>query len=239
MVPEDLATYTPNQLEQMAINDLKRRPDVEHSAPINLERLVDGLPNVSIEYFDNLVAKHRVVGMVLKSGISDQNRTVLVDSQVAHNGPWSGYNAVLGEEYAHLRIHQSLFLLVSTVADFISLQSDPQWHRHEADARRFSDAIRMPADLLEVELGQLYPRLTGEYGFGDTMAVHDLVLSRLASKFRVSMEDIKRRMQQPQVRLEDRLLSSLQSRSGVLIPEDWVVTAQPRYTQGRLFETKR
>ncbi len=238
MVPENLATYTANELEHLAIDDLKRRPDVEHEAPINIEKLIEGLPNVSLELHDGLRAKHRVEGMVLKSSGDDKKLIVLVDSQV-YSGPWNAYNATLGEEYAHLRIHQNLQLFVDSVEDFIKLQSDPQWVKRESDARRYSDAIRMPSDLLEAEVQLLYPRLTSDFGFGDNLALYSLIRSRIADRFRVTTTDIQRRMQQPQVGLEDRLLSSLQSRANSLIPGDWEVVAKPQYTQGSLFDVER
>lgn len=235
MVPEDLATYSENDLERLAIEDLRRRPDVEFSAPINVELLIECLPNVTLKLKDGLRAKHRVEGMVLKASGADKSIEVWVDSLI-YAGPWHCYNATLGEEYAHLRIHRGLFLCVSTIDEFVALQSDPQWARHEADARRFSDAIRMPAELLNIEAAAIYPRLVNEVGFHDTLGVYNLLRGKLAGKFRVTTEDVLRRMQQPQVRLEDRLLSSLQSRSFELIPHDWIVEARPRGKQAYLFE---
>jgi hypothetical protein len=235
MIPLGLATYTENELELRAIQALRRRPDVEHDAPINVEFLIEGLPNVSLVYSDGLRAKHKVEGMVLKSASADKNIEVWVDTQIAI-GPWQDYNAVLAEEFAHLSLHDALQWSVSSVEDFVALQNDPQWQRHESDARRFSDAIRMPSGLLAAEMEVVYAHVVNEHGFGDTLRAYGLIRSKLAGRFRVTPEDVLRRVQQPQVALENRVLNSLQSRSPGMIPAAWTVEVRKPGQQLPLFD---
>lgn len=236
MVPTDLATYSENELERLAEQHLHRRPDVLHAAPIDLELLIDQhSEDVSLHLEDDLAARHKVEGGVWKDAHGNHELLVVIDRSL-FMGPWAAYNRALGEEYAHLCIHQALLLLVRTVDDFVALQSDPQWARHERDARRFSDAVRMPRDLLAAEASSAYAHAVDEHGFGDSARVLSLVRSRLASRFQTSMPDMRRRLQQPQVALEERLLRSLQACETSLMPESWTVEARPPRTQSTFWK---
>lgn len=236
MIPKDLATYSDYQLERLARETLKSRPDVEHSAPINVEWLLEGLPNfLGIEFIEDLRNNHQVEGMVLKHVDGHRELLVRIDLGI-FRGPWRHYNKVLCEEFAHITIHPALFYYISSEEDFFKLQRDPQWKRHEKDARRFVDAIMMPSDLLGSEISRFYPVIVDEHGFGDTLSVYELLISKLASHFRVSISDMRRRLQQPQVGLEDRLLNSLQTRNSELLPVSWSAEARPQYVQTELFD---
>ena len=236
MIPRDLATYSDWQLERLARETLESRPDVEHFAPINIEWLLEGLLDFAgIEYAEGLCDKHLVEGMVLKHVDGHRELLVRIDLGI-FRGPWPHYNKVLCEEFAHIIIHAALFLYVHSEEDFFALQRDPQWARHEKDARRFVDAIMMPCDLLGNEASQLYPAIVDEHGFGDTLSIYGLLISKLASRFRVTTSDMRRRLQQSQVGLEDRLLSSLQTRNSHLLPVGWSAEAKPQYVQSHLFD---
>lgn len=236
MIPKNLATYSDNDLEEIARKTLQSRPDVEHSAPINVEWLLEGLPNFAeIDLVEGLQHKHQVEGMVLKHVDGDRKLLVRIDLAI-FRGPWHHYNKVLCEEFAHITIHESLFLYVTSEEDFFELQRDPQWERHERDARRFSDAIMMPSDLLGIEASRFYPSIVDEHGFGDTLSVYELLISKLASRFRVSTPDMRRRLQHSQVGLENRLLNSLQTRNTELLPVGWSAEARPQYVQVTLFD---
>ena len=44
MIPDGLITYSTQQIEDMAARHLKCRPDIEISPPINLEKLIEYVP---------------------------------------------------------------------------------------------------------------------------------------------------------------------------------------------------
>ena len=236
MIPIDLATYTENQIEELARKTLRDRPDVEQAAPMNIEWLVEGLPNFAgLVISDGLKQRHNVEGMVLKYLDGHRELEVRIDRSV-YKGPWHQYSRALCEEFAHIVIHPSLFLHVNSEQDFVALQRHPQWHKHEEDARRFGDAVAMPRDLIASECERIYPSIVDEYGFEDTLSVFSLLIGKLAVRFRVHNSDVRRRLQQKQVGMEDRVLSSLQSRSLTVIPEKWSVEPRPQAAQPNLFE---
>lgn len=225
MIPQGLITYSDAEIERLARDALRRRPDVDLKAPINVELLVENEANVSLEIMYGLVHKHRVEGCVCKKYMSHE-LIVGVDQQILA-GAWPAYNAVLGEEYAHIRLHPALFLYVETATDFIRLQADPQWPRFEGDARRFSSAIRMPAELVCQAAEVIYARVVREDGFGNAVTIEKAVRNRLAVEFRVSLDDMQSRICSWPCDLRSRILASVQARSLVLIPESWSIRAVP------------
>lgn len=225
MIPQGLITYRDSEIERLAQDTLRRRPDVEFKAPINIELLVENEANVSLEVMYGLVHKHRVEGCVCKKYMSHE--LIVGVDQVMLAGPWPAYNAVLGEEYAHIRLHPALFLYVETAADFVGLQADPQWPRFERDARRFSAAIRMPTELVCPEAEAIYGHVVREDGFGNVVAIEKSIRNRLAEHFRVSLSDMQSRMQSWPCNLLDRIRMSIQSRSLTLIPGSWSLRAVP------------
>jgi hypothetical protein len=207
--------------------------DIEFSAPVNIERLVQDYPNVDMTIQAGLQFNHRVEGCVCKHMLS-RNITVCIDQRV-FTGPWPTYNQVLAEEYAHIVLHPPLFDYVQSVDDFVELQTDPQWHRYESDAKKFSVAIRMPPALVTSETEIAYRRVIDEYGFPDTASIEKHIRNRLAQTFRVSPEDMWRRMIGYPCYLRGRLLNSIQSKSERLLPSSWTVEAAPPTSQKTLF----
>lgn len=225
MIPPGLVTYSDGEIEQLARMELRRRPDVDFRAPINLEVLVENEEDVEMEVMYGLVYRHKVEGCVCKRYMS--NKLVVGVDQTILAGPWHGYNAVLGEEYAHIRLHPALFLYVETVEDFIKLQSDPEWRRFERDARKFSAAIRMPPELLSLEAEQLYVRTIREEGFVDPNTIEKSIRNRLADSFRVNPDEMQRRICSWPCDLRSRIVASVQSQSLILVPESWALKAVP------------
>ncbi len=146
-IPGDLVRYSQGQIECMAKELSRSRPDVPNLAPINVERLIENSPDVDLQIRESLKTRHRVEGCVCKERHS-KNLTVFVDMGV-FRGPWANYNTVLGEEFAHIKLHGALFLKVQAIEDFLQLQRHEQWHRIERDAKAFSRAIRLPFELIE------------------------------------------------------------------------------------------
>lgn len=218
MIPDGLITYSPHELERIAVDLFRRRPDVDFSAPINVEALVENTKNVSLEFVDGLRDTYHVEGAVSKIYMS---REILV--QVDHSflsRPWSRYNEVLGEEFAHIHIHPGLFNFVNSIEDFIDLQRDVQWARYESDAKRLSAIIRMPAQLVVRAAEEIYPRIVREFGFSDLANVEKLLRNDLALKFRVSPAQMQQRIADPPCAIRTRLASSFVTASTDLMPAE-------------------
>lgn len=232
MIPDGLVSYTPSEIEEKAQQDLRKRPDVDFAPPTNVERLLIS-PDWELRPQHGLRSDLKIEGAVCKEPFSHRI-TVFVDWGV-YCGPWPAYNEVLAEEYAHLRLHPALFLLVNSIDDFIALQMDPEWARFEGDARRYSAAIRMPPRLIADEASSAYARIVDDIGFGDAVAIEKRLRNRLAELFRVTSESMLRRLTTYPCDLRDRLLNSIQARSPKLLPPDWTVKPSPPLSQRNLF----
>jgi hypothetical protein len=221
------------ELERRAAEDFRRRPDIDFDAPINMEALLQGLPNVDLRLMDGLRSGHQVEGCVCKQYMT-KLVTVFIDSRI-FAGPWAEYNEVLGEEYAHIRLHAALFSdidpVVDSVESFVRLQRDPQWERYERDARLFSAAVRMPPKLVLNAAAEAYERIASEFGFGEPSFIESRLRNRLAEEFRVSPDAMRRRLTEGACDIRNQLFNSIQSRSPKLLPADWTVTATPPMRQ--------
>lgn len=219
-----LVEFTTTQLEGLSQQVFRTRPDIELAIPVNLELLIEDLPNVSLVVKENLVVAHSIEGYVRKQEVLGHDIEVVVDKNIV-DGNWPRYNAVLGEEFAHLELHMALVHAVQTVDDFIQLQRDPAWPQYERDAKWFSLAMRMPAALLVQEAERLYPKIVDEHGYGDTARVEKFLRNSLAELFRVPPADMQRRMMDWPCHILQRIESSVQAKADFLIPTSWSLRA--------------
>lgn len=234
MIPPGLVHYTTGELEERAAMCFRRRPDIEFAPPINIEALIENMADVRLKLRRRLKADFKTEGCVCMQPFTKM-RTVVIDFGI-YAGPWPAYNAALGEEYAHIVLHPSLFLFVKTPEDFVSLQQDPQWRLFEGDARRFSLAIRLPERLVVMEAGRAYSRIVDEFGFGDGDLIEQLIVNKISEGFRVPPKDAYRRITTYPCDLRDRVRNSVQARRGSLIPGSWVVSARAQRSQLRLID---
>jgi hypothetical protein len=224
-LPSGLVSYTPLQLERLAEELFLRRPDIDFVAPVNMERLLNH-PDIDLRPEMGLRAKHRVEGCVCKQFMSRQ-LTVYVDWTIAMIGPWSGYNAVLAEEFAHIHLHQAVVHSINEIEDFLEIQRDPQWRRIERDARTFGAAIRMPCKLVIQHAEREYRRVISEHGFVDPVRTEMTIAAAIAGNFRVNPEEMRHRMVEWPCNLRSRIFNSVMSRSDELAPDDWSLELRP------------
>lgn len=214
----ELVGYSPATIERMARELFRQRPDVKCIPPIRLEWLIENLrpDDVQLEIVMGLRNDHKVEGGIWKEA-GTHRQTVFIDWGICI-GPWPEYNAVLGEEFAHLMIHPSLLIQVNSVEDFIALQSMPEWDTWERDARRYSRAIRMPVVPFVAEAERLYRQVTAEHGFGSIEVIEKLVRNGLCQKFRVPADDALRRMLSHPCEITRRIQISSLAYSTTLLP---------------------
>lgn len=220
-----LIEVTPSQIECKVRELFKRRPDIKCTPPIRLEYLIENTPNVRLEVVMGLVKDHRVEGGILKQANTRQ-LTVFVDWTIATLGSWADYGAVLGEEFAHLELHQSLLLQVQSVEDFLALQKHPEWDRYERDAKRYSRVLRMPADIFVPAAECIYREVIDEFGFGPFDVTESRIQHRLSQLFRVPPGDALRRMRGLPLQIDERIMVSTVIRSSELVPSDCIVAAK-------------
>lgn len=226
-LPEGLVEYTPLQIERMAEELFRRRPNIEFAAPINMEVLVESDPNVELKWEMGLRAKHRVEGCVCKQFMSRQ-LTVYVDWTIASTS-WPEYNAVLAEEFAHMQLHMAVVHCIDDIDAFLEIQRDPQWRKIERDARTYSAAIRMPRSLVVGHAETVYQRFVLENGFIDPVRAEMGIASILAGKFRVPPDDMRKRMADWPCELRPRILKSILSRSDRLVSGQWTSETKPHF----------
>jgi len=76
----------------------------------------------------------------------------------------------------------------------------------------------------------------GECGYGDAAAIKTRLRNRLAEQFRVTPAAMRNRLIEGPCDILDQLRNSIQSRSAVLLPADWTVTATPPLSQQTFIE---
>jgi hypothetical protein len=233
MQTKGLFELTVTELEQKAKDLLRRRVDIDHVAPIRIEYLLESTENVELDVIDDLRCRFNIEAFIYKPYMTKTLR-VYVDSAI-FAGPKANYHCVLGEEWAHLQLHQSLILQVESEQDFVDLQNDPEWPRFEQDARYFSAAIRMPCDLLLHEANMEYGRVVAEHGFGDPAAVEKLLRNRLAQRFVVPNPEMAKRMKEWPCGIRSRVFSSLREHRAELRPVEWSLSEQPTDSHHQLF----
>ncbi|MGD9710438.1 MAG: hypothetical protein AB7V46_00015 [Thermomicrobiales bacterium] len=140
-----------------------------------------------------LVEEYGVEGAICSRFLSDEIH-VLVDAGIADSSDDARFNAVIGEEFAHIQIHQGLLLTIDSVESFLQVQADPYWPRFELDARNYSAAIRMPCQLVEDEAQRLYPEIADEIGFGQTRQIERALTAKMARSFVVPFDDMESRL---------------------------------------------
>jgi hypothetical protein len=215
---KELVGYSLATIECMARELFRQRPDVKPDPPIRLEWLIENYRpgEVALVIEMGLRSKHKVEGGIWREEGS-RNQAVFVDYGV-YIGPWPEYNAVLGEEFAHLMIHPSLLIQIDSAEDFIALQGRPEWEMWERDARRYSRAIRMPAGAFTSEAEELYASVVAEHGFADAGVIEKRVRNGLCQKFRVPADDAIRRMLSHPCELTRRIHASVLAYERTLLP---------------------
>jgi hypothetical protein len=221
----ELVSVTPAQIECRVNEFFRTHPGVGRSPPIRLEAILLRTPNVVFELEPDLLFKYGVEGGIWKEPMSP-DLTVFVDYDIYAEGTWADYNAVLGEEIAHLHLDQGLFLQVKSIEDFLELQGHPDWDRFEGDAKDYSLALRMPAGLFVAHAESIYRQVIDEHSFGDAAKVEMHVRTELCKRFYVSRDDARRRMMDFACNLSARISTSVNEMSRTMVPCELSMTAR-------------
>jgi hypothetical protein len=232
---EGLIEYTDFELEQMAHDYLRARPDVQLKIPINVEALLQGCAGLGdIDTVPDITKYTRTEGVICRH-TNGNDLKVFLDEATTNFGPKANYYAVVAEELSHILLHQSIFIQVKSITDFIEVQKSAQWHRIERDAKRLSAAIRMPYKNVILAAQDMYPEIVDEHGFGEAWAVNKLLRNALAEKFVVPQVDMHRRLMQWPCQIYDRAAISIQSQMHSLVSADYVPRTEPPRKQANLF----
>jgi hypothetical protein len=229
-----LIEYTHAELEQKAHDYLRSRPDVQFRIPVHIEALFERCELIGkIDHISGIAKYTRHLGVVGRHR-SGNLVHVFLDKEMTDFGPRAVYHAVLGEELAHILLHQAAFIQVKSIQDFWDIQRSMQWPRMERDARRLSDALLMPFKNLVLYAEKMYPSLVDEHGY-DIWVVQKLLRNALAEKFVVPQHDMNRRLRQWPCLVYDRLVASLQTKSERLLSHDAVLRVDAPLKQRTIF----
>ncbi len=230
---EGIVEYSRGQLECMAIDLLRRRVDIEFRAPINVEVLLEGTPNVHLEEMPGLLNQFSVEGAVCTEAMTHE-LTVFVDTRIMNGPDDARYGAVVAEELSHIILHRGVIQQIRSIQDFLEVRRCPQWKRIELDARHFSASVRMPELLVNRKAESVYQEVVGRYGFNDPHEVEKLVRNRLAELFVVPVADMHARIIQWPCPVASRVIASVEDRSSMLRPH--AEQAPAKYSQRKLIE---
>ncbi len=228
---EGLVNYTRSQLECHAAELLRTRSDVVFRIPVNVERLLEGIPNVDLRPMSGLLNKFSVEGAVCNQLLS-KKITVFVDQNIFNGHDDARFAAVIGEELAHITLHPALIMQVKGVEDFLELRQCPQWRQIESDARLFSAAVRMPEFAIRRRAEGAYLRVIDEFGFSDPHAAALHVRNLLAEQFVVPVEDMQSRLIQWPCEIMASVIASVQGRHDSL--QLSAPATPPSYVQRKL-----
>lgn len=236
MAISGLVEYSRTELERRAREYLSSRHDIPHMLPIKVELMLDTTPNIVFDTFPGLVVKHGVEGAICTQNGS-KDLFVFIDEGIACGHDSARYNAAVGEELAHVRLHGAVLMQVKTIEHFLEIQRHPDWDKSEYDARIFSAAIRMPCHLVEKHARIHYCEIVDSLGFGQTRQIEMAINARLARLFEVPLEDMRRRLMNWPCEVMRRVQMSVLSCSPELTPSDPVKKFMPVFSpQKTLFE---
>jgi hypothetical protein len=215
MLVEGLFEFSESELEDKASELIVARPDAATSIPIDIELLLELLPNTELQIRDGLFSEYSIEGCIIRE-VHSKRIKVLIDDSVAE-GDEARYRATVGEEFAHLILHQSLIMQVKTVEEFVELQQDRNWTYYERDARRFSSMLRIPALELEVAATAAYERCVKRGDDDDATVVRQRICVELANLFQVFQNEMSRRFSSYRLSLDERIIKSVLSHSPKLL----------------------
>lgn len=213
---EGLVEYTRSQLECLAANLLRRRVDIPFRAPIRVQRLLESR-DVFVKPMSGLLNKYSVEGAVCNEFMT-RRLTVFIDYHLMNGPDDARYNAVIGEELAHIELHRSQIHQVKCVEDFLELRRCKQWRQIERDARTFSAAVRMPESLITRHADAIYRQTVDDLGFGEPHTIAKVFRNRLAELFVVPVDDMHARLVQWPCSISARVIASVQAASDTLLP---------------------
>jgi hypothetical protein len=214
---DGLVDYTPSQIEDLASLFRRNRVDVPKVLPVPVELLLENTRDVRLRTVSGLRRDHNVEGCVCNEFFSTL-LTVFIDAGISDGPDDALYNAVLGEELAHIELHRALILQIKSIEDFREVRTHPQWKRIEQDAIRFSLAIRIPANTFIAEAEAAYTAVINEHGFGESHRTALQVRNWLARRYATPYQDMQRRVSQyPFVGLSECIRTSVLARSDKLI----------------------
>ncbi len=202
-------TYTVADLERRAQKFLHEQLGQDVPIPVDIDLLLEQVPEVDLDYWPGLRSNHGLEGMVARD-VQKGSLYIFIDADLADTQP-TRYRMTVAEELAHLVLHRKMIDQITEPADFRELQRHYRWHEMERNAKRFGAAILMPGDAVTREARLVFPKLVRVAGFGNIAAVQNHLVSLLAKTFEVSAQAMKIRLTEWPMRVFDNIREAMES----------------------------
>lgn len=194
MNPADyLKTYTVNQLEAIACEQLKKLRGL--TIPIDIETIVEDFQKIDIDVKRGLKDRHKLWGMV-STDLDTGDILIVVDDQLLDlDHLFRIYRMTIAEEFAHLLLHRDAIIRIKNIEDFEALQKHQDWHKHDRNAKWLAAALLVPAGHVLDDSRKFYRQLVSTVGYGDLNVVQKYLRNLLADKYLVSVSAMSYRLQ--------------------------------------------
>lgn len=203
-------TYSVRTIERMAHEFLRERYGTDIPIRIDIDYLVETLPDVTLDYWPALRANHRIDGMIMRD-VGSGRLFVYIDEHVADTQP-NRYRMTVAEELAHLILHGKLIEQITSIDEFKALQGHYRAKEMERNAKRFAAAVLMPADNVLKHATVFYPKLVRVAGYGNTAAIMKQLVVMLAREFGVSPRAMEIRVTEWPARLNEKVKQAIADR---------------------------
>ncbi|MHC4639672.1 MAG: ImmA/IrrE family metallo-endopeptidase [Planctomycetota bacterium] len=199
-----LRTYTVAELERIAHDQLSKLTD-GFSIPVDVEHIVESLPNVDFDYYPGLRDNYNLEGMI---GYDRDTSEVIIyiDEKLATLERFlRRYRMTVAEELAHLILHRKAIESVREPNDFRKLQNLPNWYEYERNAKKLAAMILMPSANILEDGRQLYHEMVSHVGFNNPEAIQKHLANILADRYEVSVQAMKFRLREWPINVIDKI----------------------------------
>jgi hypothetical protein len=203
-------TYNVAEIEAKAADLLRQTFPSGLELSIDVEHVLESVPNVFFDLWPGLRGNHQVEGMVCRDTATGE-LCVYVDDDLADNNP-NRYRMTVAEELGHVILHRAVIDKVTSPEDFCELQRHDKWREMDRNAKRFAAALLMPADKLLEQARDWYPRLISVAGFNNPDAVINQLISKLAKHFEVSLQAMGYRFNEWPAKLREKIVAAMQDK---------------------------
>jgi hypothetical protein len=208
---EPLPSYRDDELEALAVHFLQGRFGSDVPIPVDIEWLVETLPDVDFDGYPALRANYGLDAGVWRDPTSGK-LLVAVDEEVMDDDSAKGiarYRSTVAEQLSHVLLHPAAIEKLDGPDAFSRFQTQVLGAGAGRAARRLAQALLMPTEGVREEARRVYRQLVQLVGTGNPVAVKKFLCARLAKQFRVSEAAMGHRLQNAPLRLGDQIDDAL------------------------------
>ncbi len=206
-----LRIYDIPELERIAHEQLKKLAN-GFSIPVDVEHIVEELPNVDLDYYPCLRSNYGLDGMIGRDP-DTKEIIIYIDEELATSERLlRRYRMTIAEELAHLILHRKAIESVEKPNDFLHLHRLPEWYKYERNAKKLAAMILMPYEYVLKHSRNLYHEIISHIGFSNAEVVKNFLASKIADRYEVSLQTMKIRLGEWPVNVMDKIDRAMQDK---------------------------